>query len=610
MTVATHLTNRHFAIILIAIIASFSISFSDKQEPKESVANYYAEHTGKLLSAITDFEEAASLHSDRKKMLPYFFACRNRYKSIELFIDVFIPNKGKAINGPDLLKIDEENPSDSLFPHGFQVIETILYEDTIDKHALIQEIKILKENVTALRNDPDRAYYFRDDRIWRALKLGIYRMVSMGVTGFDVPFTNHSLPECRVVLKSIGEVAGFYKNAFPDSVWKSGVTLISRADSFLGTNNDFNTFDRLEFIRSFINPLSAWLTDCSIQYDFINQSERFPINPFAKHLFAYNIIDIDFFSPNKSFRVTPERVLLGKRLFYDPALSGNGSRSCASCHQPSKAFTDGLAKPFDLSGKKELLRNTPTLWNTALQTTQFYDSRTRILENQLSAVVHNSDEMAGSLKGMIPVLKDDDTYAIMFRNAYPEELAHITEYNIANAISSYVRTLISFNSPFDKYIRRETDSLSVEARGGFNLFMGKAKCGTCHYAPIFNGLIPPLYEDTESETLAVPATDDSISTIDPDPGKCSFTHHPFHKYAFKTPTVRNAALTAPYMHNGVFNDLEALLNFYNDGGGAGRGINLATQTLPTEKLDLSATEKNEIIAFIQSLTDTAGNGNR
>ena len=214
--------------------------------------------------------------------------------------------------------------------------------------------------------------------------------------------------------------------------------------------------------------------------------------------------------------------------------------------------------------------------------------------------------MAGSLHNSIAKLAADKEYNAAFTKAYPEATERITEYSIANAISSYVRSLTSFNSRFDRYMRHETDSFTQSEKNGYVLFMGKAKCGTCHYAPVFNGLTPPLYQETESEILAVPATNDSRSTIDNDPGKESYTKVTLHRYAFKTPTIRNISLTAPYMHNGVFKTLDEVLQFYNDGGGAGRGIELATQTLPTDKLRLSKKEMKDIIAFLQTLTDTTG----
>ncbi|GAA4460293.1 cytochrome c peroxidase [Nemorincola caseinilytica] len=593
---------KRYGILLALVSIVAFLSFTSTTDPKARTAAYYDRQLNTLLSSLTSFNRAAVSGMPKDTLLQRFFTCRQHYKAIELFVDVFLMNKARIINGPDLLRIDEENPSDSMKPHGFQHIESILYADRIDKTELAKELKLLTVTITRLRNDPDRIYYFTDDKIWTALRLGTYRVISMGITGFDVPLSYHALPEARATLSSIQQIAGFYKEQMADSIWNAGNVLFKNADSYLAAHNDFNTFDRLSFIRHYLAPISSWLAQAGRAY--VNTHELYPIAPYASHLFAKDVFNTDFFSLNSDMLATPQRVALGKRLFYDPILSGNGRRSCASCHKPELAFTDGLVKPMDLSGKRQLQRNTPTLWNAALQTAQFYDSRAKVLERQLSAVVHNADEMNGSLLQSVPRLAADSIYAGMFRKAYAADAHPISEHNIANAVSSYIRTLVALDSRFDKYMRMETDSLTASERNGFNLFMGKAKCGTCHYAPLFNGLTPPLYQDTESETLAVPATDAPRSALDDDLGKAAFTQHPFHRYSFKTPTVRNSALTAPYMHNGVFATLDAVLDFYDNGGGAGRGIDLPTQTLPAEKLHLTKKEKKDIIAFLHTLTDT------
>ncbi len=142
---------------------------------------------------------------------------------------------------------------------------------------------------------------------------------------------------------------------------------------------------------------------------------------------------------------------------------------------------------------------------------------------------------------------------------------------------------------------------------GFNLFMGKAKCGTCHFMPLFSGAKPPRYYFIESEVIGVPATiDKKKSTLDNDSGRYLITGSKIHLFSFKTPTLRNVALTAPYMHNGVFKTLEEVVDFYNNGGGKGIGIAPSNQSLPFDKLNLSVKEKKDIIAFMRSLTDTVG----
>lgn len=589
---------RQNFILASFIAATFFFSFTINENPTNKVAQYYSKQNTALVNALAKFRKAVTTYAPKDSLLQHFYTCRNLYKRTELFIDVVDPATARSLNGPDLLRINEDSPLDSIKPHGFQVMERLLFESPIDRRKLTVEIEHALNTVKSVCG---AGSYFTDTQIWMSLRLAIFKSISMGITGFDVPISFHAIPETREVLATVRATAAVYKSQLSAGEWQKGSVLFSKADAYLATNTHFNAFDRLTFIREYLNPISAWLTHNGAGY--INTLEQYPLSPQAEHLFAYNIININFFSPNPDYYLTPQRIALGKRLFYDPILSGNGSRSCASCHKPQLAFTDGLAKASGLDNET-LLRNTPTLWNSAFQTAQFYDGRARGLERQMDMVVHNPGEMNGSVIHSMPLIMADSVYVRLFAEAYHEQPEATTEYNIGNAVASYIRSLISLNSRFDRYIRKETDSFTLSEKNGFNLFMGKARCGTCHYAPLFNGLTPPIYQDTEFETLAVPATKQPVSTLDADEGKFLFTRHPFHKYAFKTPTVRNASLTAPYMHNGVFSTLEEVIDFYNDGGGASRGINLATQTLPPDKLRLSAREKQDIIAFLHALTDT------
>ena len=147
--------------------------------------------------------------------------------------------------------------------------------------------------------------------------------------------------------------------------------------------------------------------------------------------------------------------------------------------------------------------------------------------------------------------------------------------------------------------------MNEQEKRGFNLFMGKAKCATCHFLPLFNGLVPPEFTETESEILGTPATKDTLQPVlDKDKGKINFTKSAVHEFAFKTPSLRNIELTSPYMHNGVFDTLEEVMDFYNKGGGSGLKIAPTYQTLPSDKLNLSKKEISDIIAFMKTLTDT------
>ncbi|WP_396208234.1 cytochrome-c peroxidase, partial [Gemmatimonas sp.] len=146
-------------------------------------------------------------------------------------------------------------------------------------------------------------------------------------------------------------------------------------------------------------------------------------------------------------------------------------------------------------------------------------------------------------------------------------------------------------------------------RAGFNVFVGKGKCATCHFLPLTNGTVPPMYQKSEVEVLGTPRTATTAgAVIDPDLGRFRLSRAEPHRYAFRTPSLRNVALTAPYMHNGAYPTLESVVDFYNRGGGAGIGIQLDNQTLPPDRLNLTAGEQRQLVAFMRALTDTTGLG--
>ena len=172
------------------------------------------------------------------------------------------------------------------------------------------------------------------------------------------------------------------------------------------------------------------------------------------------------------------------------------------------------------------------------------------------------------------------------------------------ALAAYVRSLTRLRSPFDRAVRGDTLAMSAGQRRGFTIFMGRAGCGTCHYPPLFSGVLPPLYLDDEAEVIGAPASRQGAS-VDADSGRMRIDHRPEHLYAFKTPSLRNVAVTAPYMHNGVFTTLDDVIAFYDHGGAVGAGANLPNQTLPPDSLRLSPRDRQALVAFLRALTDTA-----
>lgn len=212
-------------------------------------------------------------------------------------------------------------------------------------------------------------------------------------------------------------------------------------------------------------------------------------------------------------------------------------------------------------------------------------------------MITNVDEMHGSLEEAAKKIKSNKMYIEKFQTAFPQK--EISAFEIKNALASYIRTLSKFDSKFDQYMRAEV-AFTADEKAGFNLFAGKAKCATCHFIPLTNGTVPPNFMKSESEVLGVP---DKNGKLDADLGKYNLTKAIIHRYSFKTPTIRNITLTAPYMHNGVFKTLEEVVDFYNEGGGKGLGFSLENQTLPEDKLNLTDLEKKQLVDFMKTLTD-------
>lgn len=281
--------------------------------------------------------------------------------------------------------------------------------------------------------------------------------------------------------------------------------------------------------------------------------------------------------------VTPEKVELGKLLFFDPILSANNEIACASCHHPDLGFTDGQATSIGVSGTP-LNRNAPTLWNVGYVQNLFWDGREPSLEGQSLAALTHPDEMGSGLEEMVAELKAIPEYVTLFGTAFGGGEAAITSENIRKAIAAFERTLISNNSPFDQYAAGNIEALTPQQRRGLNLFRSAAtRCFECHSAPAFtNGTF---------RVIGIPSED---------PGRAGFaTDAPVG--AFKVPTLRNIALTAPYMHDGSMETLEEVVSFYAKAGG--RVYDVESIDPFVLGFDLSEQETADLIAFLYALTD-------
>jgi cytochrome c peroxidase len=546
----------------------------------------------RLQSAVT-----SGAYTD-KQLQNLFLQTRLTYKKIEWAAEYFDPLTSRMVNGPPVQEV--EMPELIVIePTGLQIIEGLLFPapDTSRKKELQRQLELLARSCERLKKRFG-TISIADWQVFDATKLEVFRIMTLGITGFDNPLTLQSMEESAEALENVQTAL--------DQYGKSGdnqdlIVKFSKAVAYLRSNRDFDTFNRMEFLTAYCNPLTSGISEKEKKsVSHIIRYNRL-LNQDAKTLFDTNAFDVNAYAPDHSSFVSKEKIILGKKLFSDPVLSGNGKRSCQSCHQPAKAFADGLTRNTVIGGTDMLERNTPTLINSALQPSLFYDLRVSSLEDQSHSVVHSASEMHGSMVMSVKQLWKDKAYRQMFLTAFPhEDTTRIDTFEVMNAIGSYIRSLTYLNSRFDEFMRGNKSVMNNDEINGFNLFMGKAKCATCHYMPLFNGTFPPRFIRIESEVIGVPETV-KAKKIDPDLGRYKVAKVESLKYAFKTPTVRNASLTAPYMHNGVFANLEQVMDFYRKGGGRGFDINMENQTLPFDSLKISGKEQEDIIAFIKCL---------
>jgi cytochrome c peroxidase len=586
---------RKFIVLFLVGILSFSCQNSEYknvtpiEKTKQSlIQNYilFAQNT-KTLDSLTQAK------SNIKTIQNAFKKARLGYKKIESFISFYLPETAKNINGAAIDKNDVEETSRKIeYATGFQKVEELLFTEKVDFEELKAQVGILNGFSQSLKHNVENMQ-LSDSNIFEAQKLQMVRMMSLGISGFDSPIALHSIPEAKACIESISDVIS---NFTEDKEFQK---IIANAKLYLDNNKNFNNFNRADFIVNHCIPISNTIYEIQQNLKIKSNPYTNAINLDKKNIFEKDAFNPDYFAPAYNQKPTAAQIALGEKLFFDPILSGDNAVSCATCHIPNQAYADHKPKAIAANINS---RNTPTLLNSGYQNAQFLDGRVVYLEDQAKTVINNKNEMHGSFVNALEKVKKSTIYQSNFNAVFPKE-KEITEQNLLKSLASYVRSLSKLNSKFDEYMRGQVQ-LTQEEKNGFNLFMGKAKCATCHEFPLFNGSVPPMYNDTESEVLGVPSKNvTQNATIDPDLGEFLITKAPLKKHAFKTLTVRNSAITFPYMHNGVFKTLEEVIEFYNRGGGAGIGINAENQTLPSDKLNLSKAEIQNIIAFIKTLNN-------
>lgn len=276
---------------------------------------------------------------------------------------------------------------------------------------------------------------------------------------------------------------------------------------------------------------------------------------------------------------TPARIALGKQLFFDPRLSGDGTMSCATCHLPEKALADGRRRGVG-HRNKPLARNTPGLWNVGFHAGLHWDGRAASLEEQALLPIENPDEMNQDLAELEKKLNAAPGYVKQFRDVFD---APVTRAGIARALAAFERTLVTGPSPFDRHLAGEADALSDEARRGLELFRGEAGCVRCHHGP--------LLSDGKFYRIGAGLQDE---------GRGAVTGKKEDRFAFRTPSLRNVAETAPYMHDGSRATLTDVVTFYLREVPAAAPDDLPLDVAPL--LGQSFSDIAALVAFLESLS--------
>jgi cytochrome c peroxidase len=278
--------------------------------------------------------------------------------------------------------------------------------------------------------------------------------------------------------------------------------------------------------------------------------------------------------------LTEARVQLGRKLFFDPILSADGSVACASCHRPEHGFSSGEARPRGVQGRRGR-RRAPTLFNRAFGTAFFWDGRSATLEEQALRPIEDPDEMGARLPDVVKRLRAHAGYRARFEAEFADG---VTAANLGRALAGFERVLLRGDSAVDRFRRRgEHAALTPPERHGLWLYESKGRCWRCHSGPNFTD---EAYHNTGVGWGKEP----------PDPGRFAVTRREADRGKFKTPTLRGTALTAPYMHDGSLATLEDVIEFYNRGGVA--NPNRDPVLVP---LGLSPEEVRALVAFLKAL---------
>lgn len=555
------------------------------------------------------------LQKEREKLLTSLNSTRIKLKACDFWLRYLEPVAYKKINGPLPVEWETEVFEKYEAPYkrqgaGLTLAWQYLKTENPSKDSLLHLIETPLKSLETYLADSITTQLANYHHFFLCNRLFLLDLATIYTTGFECPNTEQIIPELKSMLQSTAAIYASYNqdfssHALPDEY----LVLYNEAVEFVKQQStDFEQFNHFLFIRDYVNPLFRLNQQYIANYKVHSSSYLdYSLNDDVQSIFDKNLYKAQNIKGVYS-KITDEKILteidsIGKLLFYDPILSGNNMRSCASCHKLDNYLADTSAATAPTYNKQGLLkRNQPTLINAVHNHLLMIDGRDLTLLDQVKDVISNPDEMGSNENEVLYKIMSVPLYKKQLAKfaAYTNEKESISVKHIASAVTYFYGKYSNYYSSFDDAINSKR-KFNIEAEKGFNIFMSKAQCGTCHFVPQFNGIKPP-YISNEFEVIGVPITS-AEKKLSTDDGRYNVHAAMETKNAFRTPTIRNIAFTKPYMHNGSFKTLEEVIDFYDAGGGAGKGIVVSNQTLSADSLRLTKQEKKQLVAFLNALTE-------
>lgn len=611
--------NKSFLILGLSVLLCATFSFKKNIDSDSYISDYntklsaFKKSQSVLLESIKQSD--LSKENDREKIKQQIDQTRLALKSVDFWLRYLEPISYKKINGP--LPVEWETEVFEKFEkpykrEGAGLILAALYleEDTVKSDVLINLIQSSISATKIFSADSITAQLKDYHHFYLCNRLFLLNIAAIYTTGFECPNPKNIIPELRNMLIDVNKTYLIFNTGFANTALSSKyIELYRSAITFVNSqSNDFEKFDHYTFIKDFVNPLFTINQQLIKEYNVVSKSYvDYSLNKNSTSIFSKNLYNGQntkgIFLRVYDTKVLAEIEKVGKLLFYDPIVSGNNKRSCASCHKPKQYFTDTLTTTsLQFDGKTFLPRNSPSIINAPYNHLILLDGKHISLQNQTKDVITNPIELASNEKEVLEKILSCKEYKDAFKSflKYTPTEKEITVEHVSSAITLYYGKFSKYYSPFDLAMNNK-EIINENAKKGFNVFMSKAQCATCHFAPQFNGVKPP-YVGSEFEVLGVPS-DTNFTSLSPDKGRLNVNAAKETANAFRTGTIRNASKTAPYMHNGVFRNLEQVIDFYDFGGGSGKGLKVNNQTLSSDSLHLTKDDKTNLIAFINSLTE-------